>query len=155
VDEFQTRTVLTETGYEEEWKDFVIVNCRRMFQIALLLCGSANPAENALIASVEDLDVSTPPGKDGLARWQGAIVTRSVRTADWLAAADPVALSMLQPALWPVMQIVGHSRICFVLRTLLGYRTAQCARILENKESETHALLSEAMKQLQTCISRE
>jgi hypothetical protein len=55
--------VLAEAGYEQEWKDFVTVHGSRMFQIALVLCGGRKPAENAFIASVEDLDPSMPPGK--------------------------------------------------------------------------------------------
>ena len=149
MDEFKTGTVLAESFYEQEWKDFVTVNGRRMFQIALLLSGGPNPAENSFIASVDDLDLSKAPGKDALAQWQAAIVTRSVRAAHCIPAWDPVALSMLQPGLWPLMRIVGRSRIYFILRVLLRYDTGQCAQMLNVKTSETHALLSEAMKQLQ------
>ena len=149
MDEFQMRTALTETGYEEEWKDFVTTNGRRMFQIALLLCGGAIPAENSVIASVEDFDLSMPPANDGLAFWEGAIETRSMSNADLAPAADSVALSMLQPGLWPVMQIVGRSRICFVLRMLLGYATPRCAQILNVGDCETRALLAKAAQQLQ------
>ena len=149
MDEFQTGTVLAEAGYEQEWKDFVTVHGSRMFQIALLLCGGRKPAENAFIASVEDLDLLMPPGKDDLAPWQAAIVTRSVRAAHCVPLGDPVTLSMLQPGLRPLMRIVGRSRIYFILRVLLRYEEAQCAQMLNLKASETHALLSEAMKQLQ------
>lgn len=150
MDEPQTPTQSVESSYEREWKDFVSVNGRAIFQIALLLSGGAHPAEDALIASIEDLDVSSPPGKDDLAVWQSAVVMRSVRTADWLAAADLGALSMLQPGLGLVMQIAGRSRICFVLQMLLGYTAASCAQMLDIDESGIPALLNEAVTHLQT-----
>jgi hypothetical protein len=104
--------------------------------------------KNAVIASLEDLDVSMPPGKDDLGVWQRAVVIRSVRTGDWRSAADLGALSMLQPGLWPVMQIAGQLRICFVLQMLLGYAAASCAQMLDMDESGIAALLNEAVLHL-------
>jgi hypothetical protein len=56
---------------------------------------------------------------------------------------------MLQPGLWPVMQIAGRSRICYVLQMLLGYAAASCAQMLDIDESKTPALLNEAVTHLQ------
>jgi hypothetical protein len=149
LDEPQTPTPSVKISYEREWKDFVNVNGGAMFQTALLLCGDAHLAEDAVIASLEELDVSMPPEKEDPTAWQRAVVIRSVRTADWLSAADPGTLSVIQPGLWPVMQITGRSRICFVLQMLLGYAAASCAQMLNIDESKTPALLNEAVTHLQ------
>jgi hypothetical protein len=145
---------LVETSHDREWKEFVHVNGNEIFQIALLLCGGAQPAETTVIARLDDLDVSRPPGKDDLAVWQRAVVMRSVRTADWLLEADLSTLSMLQPGLWPVMQIAGRSRICFVLQMLLGYAAASCAQMLDIEERAAPALLGEAVIQLHNNLSQ-
>ena len=147
MDEHQAPPKLTETSYERQWNEFVEVNARAMFQIALLLSGAAHLAENALISSLEDLDVSAPPNDD-LAVWQRAVVVRSVRSANWAQVADPHSLSMLQSGLRPVMMIVGLPRIHFVLRMLLGYSLAECAQIVDTADGNIPGPLVEAATEL-------
>jgi hypothetical protein len=147
MDEHQAPPKLAETSNEQQWNEFVKVNAKTMFQIALLLSGAAHLAENALISSLEDLNVSVPPNDD-LAMWQRAVVVRSVRSADWAQVADPDSLSMLQPGLRPVLMIVGLPRIHFVLRLLLGYSLAECAQIVDTAEGSILGPLVEAATQL-------
>ena len=63
-------------------------------------------------------------------------------------SSKPCALSVLPPALEPVIQIAGRARICFVLLMLLGYAAAACAQMLDIGESGPPALLLQAETEL-------
>ena len=108
------------TGYERERRDFLRGNCNRLFQTALLLSADSQIAETALIESIEDLDLSQPPGRNTRAVWEKAVVIRSLELhkpssgpgltgqAKAIRAISVRAISvqsMLQPGLWPVVQI--------------------------------------------------
>ncbi len=148
------------TGYEREWRDFLEKNCNRLFQTALLLSADSQIAEKALIESIENLDLSQPPGRNTRAVWEKAVVIRSVeelhkpssgpRVSGQAKAIRAISVqSMLQPGLWPVVQIERSPRICFILCMLLGYPITSCAQILGIEESRIHALLQMAAIQLQ------
>jgi hypothetical protein len=148
LDEPRTAAQPSEAGYAREWRDFVNLNSGAMFQIALLLSGSAALAEQAIIASLDDIDVSMPPGSNDLTLWQSAVIARTIKNEAWKAAADVTAFSMLQPGLWPVLRIRGRSRIWFVLRMLLNYSATECVQTLAIDESEMPALVNEAIDQV-------
>ncbi len=146
------------TGYEREWRDFLQENCKRLFQTALLLSADSHIAETALIESIEDLNLSQPPGRNTRAVWEKAVVMRSVELQKTLSEpgvtdqvkgvrAIPVQ-SMLQPGLRAVVQIERSPRTCFILRILLGYATTSCVQILGIDESRIYVLLQMAAIQL-------
>jgi hypothetical protein len=146
----QMRTQPDVSDCEQAWTTFFKLNCNALFQTALLLSADADIAETVLVGSIDDLDFSKPPGTDDLAAWEKAVVVRSIETVDPAsAAARAIARSVLQPGLWPVLQIERHPRICFVLRMLLGYTTASCAQILGIEECTIRTLLQTAIMQLQ------
>jgi DNA-directed RNA polymerase specialized sigma24 family protein len=60
---------------------------------------------------------------------------------------------MLQPGLWPVLQIDRQPRVCFVLRMLLGYATSSCAQMLAIEEQVVKAALQNAILQLQHAMT--
>ena len=149
---------MQSSGYEREWRDFLQENCNRLFQTALLLSSDSHIAETALIESIEDLDISRPPEENTLAVWEKAVVIRSLEqhkpssgpglTGQAKALRAISVRPMLQPGLWPVVQIERSPRICFILHMLLGYPIISCAQILGVKESRIHALLQMAAIQL-------
>ena len=155
----RVKVQVQSSGYEREWRDFLQKNRNRLFQTALLLSADSHIAETALIGSIEDLDIFRPPEENTLAVWEKAVVIRSVEPDKPLsgpgATGQAKALraisvrTMLQPGLWPVVQIERSPRICFVLRMLLGYPITSCVQILGIEESRIYALLQMAAVQLQ------
>ena len=152
------------SGYEREWRDFLQENSNRLFQTALLLSADSHIAETALTGSIEDLDVSRAPGRNTRAVWEKAVVIRSVEELHKPSSGPGVTgqakviraisvqsisvQSMLQPGLWPVVQIERSPRLCFILRMLLGYAITSCVQILGIEESRIYALLEMAAIQL-------
>ena len=77
------------------------------------------------------------------------MVTRSIEKLEpATSAASRTTRSVLQPGLWPVIQIERYPRICFVLGILRGYAAACCARILGVEECAMRTLLQTAIMQL-------
>ena len=147
----QSRTILLERAmnHEHAWKNFLQVNGNSMFQTALLLSENAHAAEAALADSIDDLDLSSPPGNHSLAIWEGAVIKRSIGARASASPAEAsMARSMLQPGLRPVIEIERCPRICFVLHVLLGYKAVFCAQMLGTAESEIGILLKRAVTQL-------
>ncbi len=141
---------LDQECFEHEWKSFVSQNSRAVFQTALLITADPKEAEAALVAGVNDFDLSRQPQPDDLQIWEEAIVKLSVaacRPAPPNGEAGPV-YPLLQRALWPVVQLANLPRFCFVIRLLLGYSIKRCANILGVQESEIPALIAEAAVQL-------
>ena len=136
-------------SHEHAWKNFLQVNCSSMFQTALLLSADAHVAEAALADSIDDLDRSRPPEEHSLAIWERGIIMQSIGARKSASLAeDSMARSMLQPGLWPVIEIERYPRICFVLHVLLGYGAVFCAQMLGTAEDEIPTLLQSAVTQL-------
>ena len=157
MNEIQTQMQANTRTHDQECRDFFTSNCKALFQTALLLTADALKAERALVRSIEDLDMSRSPGQTSLAAWERAVVMRSIEMAQLSSCAtpDPMTRHMLQVGLQPVIEIERFSRICFVLRKLLGYSTAMCAQMLNTEESATRTLLQIALIQLQrTAVAR-
>lgn len=134
---------------EHAWKSFFQANCDSMFQTALLLTANARAAEAALADSINDLDLSNPPGKDSLAIWERAMIKRSIGAHESRSATEvSMARSMLQPGLRSVIDIERCPRICFVLHLMLGYKTIFCAQMIVTPESEIRSLVQRAVIQL-------
>jgi hypothetical protein len=150
LDDAPTQVQRDQSSYGREWRNFVNVNGKTMFQIALLLSGDACAAEEALINGVDKLNVSRPPEPDDLAIWEKTVVMRSIEMSDTSSSAACLhAQSMLRPELLPVIRIEQCPRICFVLRLLLGYSATSCAQMLDIDESEIPLLLQKAAIQIQ------
>jgi hypothetical protein len=133
-----------------EWKSFVDENSRAMFQTALLLCLDPQRAEDALINSVADFDLSRPPRSDDCLIWERAVVKLSLETSLLFSTDEFASLAspLIQRGLRPLTQIKHLPRISFVLRLLLGYTAETCAQILGIQESEIAPLTGEAAAQL-------
>jgi hypothetical protein len=145
----QMEVSVDRTRYASEWTQFISINGNALFQIALLLSGDASTAEAALANGMEDLDTSRPPGEDAAAEWEKAVVIRSVQISTASSFTGNHSLpSLLQPGLWPVMQIERYPRICFVLRMLLGYAASFCAQMLGIEENGIQPLLRTAVVRL-------
>jgi hypothetical protein len=155
VDQVQVNVRSDIKNCEREWREFFKVNCKALFQTALLLTADALAAETALAKSIEELDTCSSPGRTSLAAWKKAVVTRSIEAAQLssCSAPDPLTRSILQPGLQPVIEIERCPRICFVLRMLLGYTTGLCAQILGMEESGIRMLFQTAVIQLQQKIA--
>jgi hypothetical protein len=121
-----------------------------MFQVALLLSADVYTAEDALLSSIDELEIGRAPRQRDLAAWQHAVAARSIATRTTeKSGVDMRYRSMLQPGLWPVMQIERLPRTCFVLRFFLGYSRRVCARMLGIEESKIETLLHTAIETLQ------
>lgn len=151
VNELETPIQSDTRRCEQGWRDFFKANCNAVFQTALLLTADASAAEIAVAESIDSLDISSwPPEQRNLAAWEKAVVVRSIETSRLSpSAANSATRSMLHPGLLPVILIERFPRICFVLRTLLGYSTALCAQILGVEESHVRMLFQMAALQLQ------
>ena len=148
--EGRSQAQLDTNSSEREWIEFVELNSNAMFQVALLLSPDVYTAEAALLNSIDELEIRRAPRQGDLAAWQHAVVARSIatRTTEH-AGVNLLYRSMLQPGLWPVMQIDRLPRTCFVLRLLLCYPRVVCAQLLRIEESEIEKLLETAIDKLQ------
>lgn len=138
-----------------EWKRFIDRNSKAMFQTALLLAANPREAEAALIASMDELDISRRPETHDLPIWEETVVKLSVGTPEMLSTEGDgsLACSLLLPGLRPVIQLDRLPRICFVLQLLLGYTTEACAAVVGVKESEVPVLFAEAATKLPQIIA--
>jgi hypothetical protein len=135
---------------EREWIEFLELNSNAMFQVALLLSADVHTAAAALLNSIDELEIRRVPRQGDLAAWQHAVVARSIATRTTeKSGVDLLYRSMLQPGLWPVMQIERLPRTCFALRLLLGYPRRVCAQLLGIEESKIETLLQTAIHTLQ------
>jgi hypothetical protein len=147
-------TMSSSGGYQKAWKDVLETNLDTLFQLALLLTADPQEAEDNLAAIISTLDLSKQPDGDTITVIQAAVVRHSIRSSGIISAAGVAgARSMLQPALLPVLQLEHFSRICFVLRSLFGYATSACARMLGIDEGDVRVLLGVAVLQLHHACS--
>jgi hypothetical protein len=136
-------------GYQDTWKDVFQANLDPLFELALLLTADPQKAETNLAGIINTLDFSKQPDEDVLAVLQTAVARQSVGSGGGISSAGAAeARSMLQPGLLPVLQLERPSRVCFVLRMLLGYATSACAGILGIDEGGVKLLLRVAVLQL-------
>ena len=146
----RSQAQLDTNSSEREWIEFLELNSNAMFQVALLLSADVYTAEAALLNSIDELEIRRTPRQEDLAAWQHAVVARSIATRTTeKSGVDLLYRSMLQPGLWPVMQIERLPRTCFVLRLLLGYPRPVCAQLLGIEESKIETLLETAIDTLQ------
>jgi hypothetical protein len=146
----RSQTQLGTNSSEREWIEFLELNSNAMFQVALLLSADVYTAEAALLNSIDELETRRAPRQEDLAAWQHAVVARSIATRTTeKSGVDLLYRSMLQPGLWPVMQIERLPRTCFALRLLLGYPRRVCAQLLGIEESKIETLLQTAIDMLQ------
>lgn len=148
--EGRSQAQLDTNSSEQEWIEFVELNSNAMFQVALLLSADVYMAEAALLNSIDELEIRRAPRQGDLAAWQNAVVARSIATRTTeKSGVDSLYRSMLQPGLWPVMQIERVPRTCFTLRLLLGYPRRVCDQWLGIEESKIETLLQTAIDTLQ------
>jgi hypothetical protein len=153
VDETQIRS--DTRSCEQQWRDFLKINCNALFQTALLLTADAVTAEVVLTESIEEFDMARSPAQTSLAAWRETVVMRSIETVQLSASTpDPRTRFLLQPGLQPVIEIERSPRICFVLRMLLGYTNALCAQMLGMEETDIRMLFQMAVIQLQEKVGR-
>jgi hypothetical protein len=154
MDEIETLSRPEGKRCEEKWRDFFKLNCNALFQTALLLTADPVTAEAALAKSIDELDMSRSPQQVSFAAWEQLVVMRSIEMQQGSSSgADCTTRLMLQPGLVPVIQIDRWPRMCFVIRTLLGYTTALCAQTLGIEESGIRILFQTAVIQLQQKVA--
>jgi len=109
--------------------------CRRIlnkaFFTALLLTGSAQKSEAALLESIGSLELDQDTQGEKLLR--GAL--KAAIAQDYEAAAPGTeeleyALSLLSPELKAVLRLPAHLRFCFILRFLARLPRNVCASLL-------------------------
>ena len=138
----------------KNWKAFFQVHSDALFQTALLLSADPEEAEASIAATLESVDLSKPPAKAQLLMLQEKLARRTIQAAH--ASESPrisEARSLLQAGLQPVLQIERFPRVCFVLRTLLGYATSSCAQMLGIEEAAVRMLLRVAILQLHGTVA--
>jgi len=136
------------------WRTFFQVHCDALFQTALLLSADPEDAEASIAATLDTVDVSKPPVESQVLMLQEKLARRAIQNAQ--ATAFPKiseARSLLQVDLQPVLLIERLPRVCFVLRTLLGYATSTCAQMLGVEESGVKTLLRIAISQLHSAVT--
>ncbi len=135
------------------WKTFFQVHWDALFQTALLLSADPDEAEASIAATLDMVDLSKPPADSQFFILQDELVRRTIQAAQ-LSASPKIseAGSLLQAGLHPVLQIERFPRVCFVLRTLLGYATSACAQMLGIEEAAVRTLLRVAFSQLHNTV---
>ena len=136
------------------WREFFQAHCDALFQTALLLSADPDEAEASLAATLDSVDLSKPPSESQFLMLQGKLARRTIQIT--AASASPKiseAGSLLQAGLHPVLQIERFPRVCFVLRTLLGYATSSCAQMLGIDEAAVRTLLRIAILQLHNTVT--
>jgi DNA-directed RNA polymerase specialized sigma24 family protein len=102
----------------------------RAFLTALLLTGSAERAEDAVIEALDLWDEEEEHDELMYAAARAAVASRS--ESKKLAGEELESAMLLVPAeLRGVLRLSSELRQCFVLRILLGLSTRACARALE------------------------
>ncbi len=136
------------------WKTFLQVHCDALFQTALLLSADPEEAEASVAATLDSIDLSRPPAESEFLILQENLVRQTIQSAR--VSGSPKlseAGSLLQRGLEPVLQIERFPRVCFVLRTLLGYATSSCAQMLGIEEAAVRTLLRIAVLQLHNTVA--
>lgn len=136
------------------WRKFFQVHSDALFQTALLLSADPDEAEASMAATLDTIDLSKPPAESEVLTLQEGLARRTIQNAQ--ASASPKvseASSLLQVGLQPVLLIERLPRLCFVLRTLLGYATSTCAQMLGLEETGVRTLLRIAMLQLHSTVT--
>jgi len=118
-----------------------------LFRIALLITGSVELAERALIESMDVLSAIAPSGRISncsvmvltVARSSIAVLRRSKRMSDSM---EESTLTLLHQDLRPILKLSPDLRCCFVLRTLLRYSHEQVG-LLMNIQSEDAEMLAQ------------
>jgi hypothetical protein len=119
----------SKSGYQATWEDVFQANLDALFQVALLLTADPQEAEANLTCVINALDFSKQPDENALAILQTAVAQQSLGSGGAMSSAGVAqARSMLQPGLRPILQLERSSRVCFVLRMLLGYATGHSSR---------------------------
>jgi hypothetical protein len=133
----------------QTWKDLFHSNLDTLFEMALLLTADPREAEATLTRVINTVDMSRLPDEGGLSILQAAVAQKSIESgAAIVPSGVEEARPMLQLGLQPVVQVERVPRVCFVLRTMLGYATTTCAGILGVNEDAVKVLLRIAILQL-------
>ena len=101
----------------------------RTFITALLLTGSAERAETAVLEGIRGMDRNNVSGE---ALLQGTVAA-SIAAKIPEQRAEEQASSMLPVELRRVLRLSLDFRRCFVLRVLIGLPRAVCARLLQTE----------------------
>ena len=147
------QSLLRTKSHAEAWIAFFKINCDALFQTALLLSADPDDAEASVMSAIDSVDVCRPPDANELAILQERIAREGLQAARPLASPEVArARLVLQDGLRPVLQIEPCSRVCFVLRVLLGYATSSCAQMLGIEEVAVRTLLRIAIFQLHDAV---
>ncbi len=148
-----------ETPHREEdcpkaWKSFLQAHFSELFQTALLLSADPEEAEASVAAALDSIDLSKPPAETEFLILQDRLARQTIQnTHPSDASKTSEARSLLQGGLQPVLQIERFPRLCFVLRTLLGYATSSCAQMLGIEEPAVRTFLRIAVLQLHNSVA--
>jgi hypothetical protein len=134
---------------EESWRVLLKANCNSLFQTALLLSADPETAQTGMSAAIESVELLSPSVSESLANLETAV---AIKTIERLGQASvpriPETRLLVQPGLWPLLEVDQSPRICFVLRMLIGFAMSSCAQMLGIEEADARALLHVALIQL-------
>ena len=117
------------------------INVNRSFQAALVLTGSIETAESAVLGAIADLECGVAGGLLLMASAKWAIQLRDTLTPQVLPSSLPLELRRLF-LLSPVC------RDCVVLRTLLGFSSEVTSGILHLQPEKIDEALCDALNDL-------
>lgn len=136
------------------WKSFLQAHCNELFQTALLLSADPEDAEASIAATLNSIDLSKPPSESEYLVLQERLAMRTIESTRRTGSPKIAeARDLLQGGLQPVLLIERSPRLCFVLRTLLGYATSSCAQMLGMEESAVRTYLRIAVLQLHNTVA--
>ena len=119
------------------WKSLLEANLDRLFQTALLLTADPCRAELALTQAIEHFDLSAPPSPDAIKRIELEIVFHGFQAGPPPSPALTARTrTMIQPGLWPILQLPPDLRACFVLIVMLRCRSSVCASLAYSKTDD-------------------
>ena len=130
-----------------------------LFRTALLITGSSELAECALLESIGFLSESEPLGGIlapdvialTVARTSVSVLRNRTPVSDSLAAGS---LTLLHESLHPVMMLPADLRCCFVLRTLSGYTHERVALVMNITTEDARRLMRAALLHFANLVRR-
>ena len=140
--------ILLRDNYQE-WTAFLQAHVDGLFQTALLAAADPELAEESVAKSFDAVDIARLPAADDFTVLQTAVIIHSLRSSDAMQSGKrSLARVLLQPDLWPILEIERPPRFCFILRVLLRNASSSCAQILGTDEDGVTLLLRAGVLQL-------
>jgi hypothetical protein len=134
------------------YSELFLTDLNRLFRTALLITGSIESAERALVEAIDLLSEFEPPGGLVIRDVIRFAVARSsvgvLRAAECPSDSATESALILLKELRIVFNLPPGLRCCFVLRTLAGYTSEQVGLLMDIRSEDVETLAQDALVRL-------